>query len=195
MKLETQASRRVESSTNPEPHTPIISIFGSSRSQTENTEYQTAYELGKQLAEAGYTICNGGYGGIMEASARGASVVNGKSIGVVTEVFGATANPFITQTIVTKTLIDRLVKLIEIGDAYIIFRGATGTLLELAAVWEFMNKHLMKEKPILLYGAFWYNLVDTLKQELISEGLPISAGYITQVNSPSECVHILKTKL
>lgn len=179
----------------PKTQTPVISIFGSSRLQPGNTEYQTAYELGKQLAEAGYTICNGGYGGIMEASARGAGEMNGKSIGIITEVFGATANPFITKTIVTKTLIERLMKLIELGDAYIIFRGATGTLLELAAVWELTNKQIMKEKPILLYGAFWYHLVDTLKQEIISEGLPISAGYITQVNSPSECVQILKTKL
>ncbi len=112
-----------------------ITIFGSSRLKFGEEEFQTAYELGKQLAQSGFTICNGGYGGTMEASARGASEAGGKTIGVVCERFGTTANPFLEETIVTSTHSERLHKLIELGDAYVVLKGSTGTLLELALVW------------------------------------------------------------
>jgi uncharacterized protein (TIGR00725 family) len=49
----------------------IITVYGSSRPKFGEEEYQTAYELGKLLANSGFTVCNGGYGGTMEASAQG----------------------------------------------------------------------------------------------------------------------------
>ena len=52
----------------------VITIFGSSRPVKGDEEYQLAYEVGKQLSLAGFTVCNGGFGGIMEASARGAKM-------------------------------------------------------------------------------------------------------------------------
>lgn len=176
---------------NNQPKSRIITIFGSSRPLPGSSEYQTAYQLGKLIAEAGYIVCNGGYGGTMEASARGAIENGGKTIGVVTETFSPIANQYISQTIATKTLIERLMKLIELGDAYIVLKGATGTLLELAAVWELMNKQILKEKPIILLGSFWLPIVDIIKNELISEGFIISTKFITAVSSVDECIKLL----
>ena len=60
----------------------IVTVFGSSRPGEGDEEYLLAYEVGKNLALNGFTVCNGGYAGIMEASARGAKEAGGKTIGV-----------------------------------------------------------------------------------------------------------------
>lgn len=173
----------------------IVSVFGSSRVPQGSAEYQTAYSVGKLLAEAGCAVCNGGYGGTMEASARGAKEAGGKTIGVVTEVFSVEANPFIDEKIVTKSLIERLMKLIELGDAYIVLRGGTGTLLELAAVWEHINKRLIAEKPIITVGTFWSGVITTMKEELAWEGKVDASKHVTEASSPSEGVRLLQEKL
>ena len=38
-------------------------------------------------------------------------------------------------------------------------RGGTGTLVELAVVWEMMNKGVMQSKPIVALGQFWAPVV------------------------------------
>jgi uncharacterized protein (TIGR00725 family) len=173
----------------------IVTIFGSSKPQRGEAEYQTAYEIGKALGENGYTICNGGYGGIMEASAEGARDANGKTIGVITEHFNRTTNDYILETVRVKTLTDRLLKLIELGNAYIVLKGSTGTLLELSMAWEFMNKSVMKEKPIILFGDFWKPVADTLAPELIHEGLENVTKFIRYADNTEDCMKILKSSL
>ena len=174
---------------------PTIVVFGSSRPKAGEREYDVAYETGKLLAAAGYRICNGGYGGVMEASARGAKDAGGSTLGVVMEWFSTTANPYIDQKIVTKTLNERLLKLVELGDTYVVLQGGTGTLLELATVWEFIFKHVMKEKPIVVVGDFWSPVVNTLKDEIRRETRESAMNYITIVRSPKECIERLIGKL
>ncbi|MBI3193012.1 MAG: LOG family protein [Ignavibacteriae bacterium] len=171
-----------------------ITIFGSSRPMFGEEEYQTAYELGKLLAQSGFTICNGGYGGTMEASARGASEAKGKTIGVVCERFGTKANLFIQETIVVKNHSDRLHKLVELGDAYVVLKGSTGTLVEFAMVWEYMNKSLLKEKPIIVVGDFWKPIVETFSNELVFEGKELATKFVIIVQTVRESVVLLKQK-
>jgi len=173
----------------------IVSVFGSSRIRSNDAEYRIAHELGSLLAISGFTVCNGGYGGSMEAVAKGAKDSGGTTIGIVTEMFGTKTNPFIDQVVVTKTHADRLLKLVETGDAYIVLKGSTGTLLELAMVWEYANKGIMKNKPILVLGDFWQPVIDTLKSELAWEGAKDAAGYVAIVRSPQECISVLKRRL
>ena len=52
------------------------------------SEYQRAVLMGRVLAENGFTVCTGGYGGIMEAVARGAKQVGGKTIAIVAKELG-----------------------------------------------------------------------------------------------------------
>ena len=174
---------------------PVITVFGSSRPLPGEPEYQSAYDLGTILANAGFEICNGGYRGTMEASARGAKAGNGRTIGVVAEFFSTDANAYIDRKIVEKSLADRLMRLINLGDGYVVLKGSTGTLLELATVWEFMNKHVMREKPIILMGNFWQSVVDTLGSELRHEGLDEVVRLVTFVNSLGECVEVLRKRL
>ncbi len=173
----------------------VVTIFGSSKPKDGDPEYQTAYAVGKALAEEGYVVCNGGYGGTMEASARGATEAGGTTIGITCKFFGRQANSFIDKTLSTMTLNDRLMKLIEFGDAYIVLQGGTGTLVELATVWEYMNKRVMIPKPIIIMGSFWSPVITTLRNELIWEGMGSATQYISEAVSPQECLEILRKKL
>lgn len=169
-----------------------VTIFGSARCLPSSEEYKRAYELGALLAREGYTICNGGYSGTMEASARGAREHGGSTIGVTVATFGLTANEWIQREIRTKTLPERLLKLIELGDAYVVLRGGTGTLLELSAVWEFMNKGQMPTKPFVL-ADFWQPLVNLVEAELKFEA--VSGVPVAVATTPVGCVRALQHSL
>lgn len=142
---------------------PIVTIFGSSQAKEGETEYKEARELGRKLAEAGYTVCNGGYGGVMEASAHGAKEAGGKTIGITTEDFGGPVNRWIDQEIRMKKWNERLFKLIGTGDAYVILNGGTGTLVELFVVWEMLNKKFI-QKPTVVLGPQLQNLVEEIRK-------------------------------
>jgi len=174
----------------------IVTIFGSGRSKPETGEYRVAHDLGKELAQAGFTVCNGGYGGTMEAAARGAKQAQGRTIGIITKYFGGwSANAWIDTTEITESFTDRLMRLISIADAYVVLKGGTGTLLELAAAWELMNKNVLPHKPIVVVGSFWNGVVTTLKEELAWEGLEDCTRFVTGVETPSECAAFLKQRL
>jgi len=142
---------------------PVVTIFGSSQANESEPDYEEARGLGTALAKAGYTICNGGYGGMMEASARGAKEGGGKTIGITTEDFGGPANRWIDREIRMKKWSERLFKLIETGDAYVVFDGGTGTLVELFVLWEMSNKKFI-QKPILVLGNQLHGLVSRIRK-------------------------------
>ncbi|MEX2189751.1 MAG: LOG family protein [Bacteroidota bacterium] len=171
-----------------------ITVFGSSRCAEGSEEYKLAYELGRAIAAAGHSVCNGGFGGTMEACARGAKEAGGSTIGVTIQLFGQSANPWIDQTIRTNTLVERLLKLIELGDAFVTLRGGTGTLLELAAVWEMMNKGIIPARPLLTFEPFWTPLIRMMAEELYvwPTGSPV---IVQQVRTPEECARALEELL
>ncbi len=167
----------------------VITIFGTSNAKDGDKVFNLAYELGKLCAKNGFAIANGGYGGTMLAAAKGAKLAGGKTIGVTCSAFGRKGpNEFITENIITENLTERVAKLVEIGDAYAVLPGGTGTLLELAGIWESANKGFINPaKPIILITDFWRPLV-----ELIGAEDPDSAGYVRIACGAKETVEILK---
>jgi len=170
----------------------IITVFGSSHPSENHPDYSLAFEIGRKLASEGFITCNGGYGGIMEATARGAHECGGKTIGIITDQFGRSANPYIDEVIRVRTHIERLLKLVEMGDAYIVLRGLTGTLAELAITWEYIAKDFIRRKPLVLIGDFWESLVETVGAEFRREGLARMAELPILVKDADECIEILK---
>jgi hypothetical protein len=172
-----------------------ISVFGSSRPQPEDPEFQLAYNVGKELGTAGFVVCNGGYGGIMTASARGAKDAGSRTIGVTSTIFTRTVNQWIDREVKTQSMMERLLTLMELGDGYVVLKGGTGTLLELACVWEFINKGFIPEKPIVVLGSFWSGVVETLREELVWEGLGDCTKFVKQAGTPQECAALLTEML
>lgn len=165
-----------------------ITIFGTSRAQAGDVIFTLAMETGRLLAQAGFTIANGGYGGTMLATAKGADEAGGETIGVTCSAFKSSkANKYVTREIVTKSLDERLDTLVKLGQAYIVLPGGTGTLLELAKVWELKNKGFLKaDKPIILLGEFWKPLV-----ELIATDDADSIRFVKLADEPKQAVEMI----
>ncbi len=180
-----------------------VTVFGSSLPAEGSAAYEEARRLGRLLAGRGFAICNGGYGGLMEASARGAREAGGHTIGVTCTTWPGAANRWIVEEVRAASFLERLTTLIERGDAYVVLPGGTGTLAELALVWEMMNKSALARsvggrKPLLVMAPYWQPVMDCLEQEggLNSPGAKWRApamDAITRVHSPEEVLENLES--
>jgi uncharacterized protein (TIGR00730 family) len=171
----------------------IITIFGSSKPVNNEEQYLTAYNLGKQLALSGFDICTGGFNGIMEAASKGAVEGGSEAIGVTVNLWNGRTNKYLTKEIVCETLFERIDKLIEIGDGFVVLQGGTGTLLELAAVWEYFNKGLLDQKPIACHSKIWKVIVSEMNEQMKLEGRNFEM--VKAFDSTEEITNYLKANL
>jgi len=142
----------------------IITVFGSSRPREGDAEYEEARELGRYLAQRGLAVCSGGYGGVMEGVSRGAKEAGGTTYGITAEFFHRQANNWVDNEIRMKTWDERLFELIRLADGFVVCKGGTGTLAELAMVWEMLNKSVIPGKPIAVIGDFWQPILDRVRE-------------------------------
>ena len=147
----------------------FVTVFGSSVPQPGDAEYEYAYQLGKKLAQNNINVCSGGFQGIMDAVSKGAREGGAEAVGVTLDIYNVHASKFLSQEIKCHTLFDRLKNLIEIGDAYIVLQGGTGTLLELALVWEYMNKNMIQTKPFACHSSLWKGIVELMEKQITKE--------------------------
>jgi len=160
----------------------VVSVFGANDAVEGDYAFLQAHEVGKTLARLGYKVANGGYGGTMEASSRGAKSQFGDTIGVTCSIWKTSPNPYIDREIRTDSLKERLETLIQAGTSgYVILPGATGTLAELACVWEMTAKGLLERRPIVCMGDFWRPVLD-----LMAEERPSCAQYVCCAETPRE---------
>lgn len=150
-------------------------MFGSSRPREGDADYQEARLLGRTLAEHGFAVCSGGYGGVMAAASRGAKEAGGKTYGVTAEFFpGARANPWIDMEVRKRTWEERLFELIQRADGFVACKGGTGTLAELAVVWEMINKSVIRAKPFVVLGDFWRPILERVREVELGHAGPWS---------------------
>ena len=142
----------------------IITVFGSSRPREGDSHYALARNLGAALAVRGFTVCSGGYGGVMEAASRGAKEADGHTLAVTAEFFRARANRWVDEEVRVATWQERLFELVRRGSGYVACPGGTGTLVELAVVWEMINKRVMRDKPFVALGDFWQPIIDRVRE-------------------------------
>lgn len=172
---------------------PVVCIFGSYAPVSGEPLWQQAYAIGHALAQAGYTVANGGYDGIMHASAKGAKDAGGKTIGVTCSVFGKgrgkelKANPCIDHEIEHTDVLLRIKEMMLMSAAYVILEGGTGTLSEFGIVWEYLCKGLIPPRPIFVVGEFWLPLVQTIRQVR-----PKHCDCIHPVQSAGEIIAVLR---
>src|SRR5207253_9775244 len=114
---------------------PMVTIFGGSKCDEHSAEYQEAHRVGELLADAGFTICTGGYVGVMEAASRGAHERGGRVLGIVMNQFKAEPNRYLTDKVATPHFYERLQRLITRSVGFIAVRGGIGMVTELSLVW------------------------------------------------------------
>jgi hypothetical protein len=143
------------------------------------------------LAQNNYTVCSGGYGGIMEAVSKGAKSENGNTIGITLDIPDRNPNEYIDENVIMPNWVERLMELIALGDAYVIFKGGSGTLVELSAAIEMMNKKVMKDKLIMFYKRFWEKTIRTIKDNSRSLTKLINQRTVF-INSPKILIETLR---
>jgi len=175
------------------PH-PIISIFGGSRCQPGDWEYQEAERLGRQLAEAGYTVCTGGYAGVMEAANRGAWLAGGDSWGITVDVFSEPPNPYLSREIRTRDLLERLKVVSELAQGFVALRGGIGTLAEVALFWNLaLLGQATPNRPVILLGECWDPILASLLEHLAFRPKDLSA--VVRVRSAEEAVREISRRV
>jgi uncharacterized protein (TIGR00730 family) len=171
----------------------IITVFGSSRPSQGDARYAQARALGAALARKGFLVCSGGYAGTMEAVSRGAKEAGGRTLAVTAECFRAQANQWVDEEIRVQTWQERLFELVQRGRGYIACPGGTGTLVELAMVWEMLNKGVMRHKPLVVLGNFWQPIIERVRGVQGSDPSPRGEPVIRVASSPAHAAAYLAT--
>src|SRR5881392_4396250 len=176
----------------PQNEGKIVTIFGGSKCGHDSTEYKEALKLGGLLAEAGYTICTGGYLGVMEAASRGAREAGGRVLGIVMNQFKAEPNRYLTDKVATPHFCERLQRLITRSVGFIAVRGGMGTVTELSLVWNKIQTKVIGPRPLVLLGECWPPIVREWQENLVVSEADISA--LDFASTAEEAVAIVKHK-
>lgn len=173
-----------------------ISYFGFADAAPNDPLYKEAYECAKFIASKGLVTINGGGPGVMRAVSEGAKAAGGKTIGVtfypkdITNFEGRDPENPMDEEIVTKNYLERTLKLLELGDAYLIFRGGTGTISEFGMAWGLARLYFGHHKPLILYGSYWNNIIKAFKDNMRIR--PEDMKVYRVVNSPQQAYEAIE---
>jgi hypothetical protein len=181
----------------PKPLIKNIAFFGDSQLPESNLVYKEAYEIAKMLAKEGFTIVDGGGPGIMNAATQGAEAADGETIAVTfypkdaPGFEGRYVGNIVDKEIKTTNYIDRMFKLMEHADMFIIFKGGSGTISEFGTAWVLAKLYYGHHKPFILFGDFWHEIINAIKKNMnIDE---IELGVFRIVEKQQDVVPTIKT--
>ena len=173
-------------------HEKIVTIFGGSKCDESCAEYAQARRVGQLLAEAGFTICTGGYLGVMEAASRGAREKGGRVLGIVMNQFKAEPNRYLTDKVASAHFYERLQNLITRSLGFIALRGGMGTVTEVSLVWNKIQTRVIEPRPLVLLGDCWPPLVEAWCKHLAVSEQDVS--YLDFAETPEQAVQIIIEK-
>jgi uncharacterized protein (TIGR00725 family) len=145
----------------------IIGVIGAGSAGDEIIK--SAEEVGRLIAKKGFLLINGGMGGVMEASARGAMEAGGTTIGILPSPDRHSANPYIGIPIATSFGEARNLIIIRTADLLIALGGEYGTLSEIAFA-------LKMEKPVI--GLNSWDIPGVVKAKTPVEAMEIAEGLL-----------------
>lgn len=141
----------------------FIAVYGGAAVEKGSPRWIEAYKTGVELAKRGAIVYNGGYGGVMEASAAGARSVGGTTIGVTCNNLPVDAvNPEIQYEWKVNRWDQRLLALVWLADGYAVMQGSSGTLVELSMVVETQFKGFIPARPIVCMRDYWKPVVERI---------------------------------
>ena len=150
-----------------------VAIFGYANTDNKDGLFKDVFEVSKRLAEASYTVVDGGGPGVMLAASLGAKEGGGKVIGVTLypkdmENFeGKDPKNLLDKEIKTENYIERTLTLLKQGQVYVIFKGGTGTISEFGMAWGLARLYFGHHKPLILYGKFWHKIIKAFKENML----------------------------
>jgi uncharacterized protein (TIGR00730 family) len=175
-----------------EPNERIVTIFGGSKCREADVAYGEALKVGELLADSGFTICTGGYSGVMEAASRGAHGRGGRVIGVTMTQFKYEPNRYLTEKLPSAHFYERLQRLIVRSVGYIALRGGMGTVTEISLVWNKMQTRVLDPRPLVLLGDCWPPVVEAWQRHLAVNEADVAI--LNFARTPEDAVAIIKEK-
>jgi uncharacterized protein (TIGR00730 family) len=149
---------------------PAVAVFGSSRMKAGSPYFEKAVELGRKLADQGFSVITGGGPGIMEGANRGALEGKGKSVGLNIEIPPEQQpNKYQDLSLSFRYFFIRKLMFVKYSIAFIIFPGGFGTMDELFEALTLSQTKRIGVFPIVLFGRdYWRGLIDWFKSTLIA---------------------------
>lgn len=135
-------------------HRPGVTIFGSARTQRDDSHYHAAEVTARLLAKEGFVVITGGGPGIMEAANKGATEAGGESIGCNIELpFEQGMNEYVQVPINFRYFFVRKTMFVKYAEAFIIFPGGFGTMDELFESLTLIQTGKVRDFPVILFGS------------------------------------------
>lgn len=156
----------------PRPIIKNIAFFGDAALTSDDITYKDAFSIAATLAAEGFTVVNGGGPGVMQAATSGAESVNGETLAVTFYPHNAPGfegryiGNRVDKEIKTNNYIERMFKLLEHADMFIIFKGGSGTISEFGTAWVLAKLYYRHHKPFILYGEFWHEIINAFKKNM-----------------------------
>ena len=147
-----------------------ITVFGGSQADSGGTLYRQAYDLGRSLAQSGFGVISGGYGGTMEAVSRGAREAGGQAIGITLAAFdqrGLRANRWLSAEHKAEDYLKRLAELTGRASGFVALKGGVGTLSEVSITLSLLQIGEIAGKPLVLLGGCWEPYLDVLREQFL----------------------------
>lgn len=173
-----------------------ISYFCFADTSPSDPLYNESYECAKFLAGKGYVTINGGGPGSMRAISEGAKAGGGTVIGTtfypkdISNFEGRDPNNPLDQEIITNNYLERTLKLLELGDVYVVMKGGTGTISEFGMAWGLARLYYGHHKPLILYGKFWNEIIKAFIDNMRIRPEDLKVYQI--VNTPEEAFEAIK---
>lgn len=169
-----------------------VTIFGYSEAKPDDLLYQDVFKTARLLAEAGFVVVNGAGPGVMRAASEGAKTGGGRVIGVSFKPRGMIRfegrdpkNP-VDEEIIVSDYVERTLKLLELGDVYIVFQGGTGTISEFGMAWGLARLYFGQHKPLILFGSWWHEILEAFGRNMCLRPEELQVYRI--VNTPQEAL-------
>ncbi|MBC2840259.1 TIGR00730 family Rossman fold protein [Robiginitalea sp. SC105] len=174
---------------------PCVTVFGSARFTPDNPYYKQAEEVGKALAELGFTTMTGGGPGIMEAANKGAYENHGYSVGCnIVLPREQHPNPYLHKWIDIPYFFVRKFMLMKYSYAFVVMPGGMGTLDELFEAVTLIQTGMIEDFPVILFGRKYHReLYDHIQMMAKNESIsPTDPELIFLTDSVAEMTEHLR---
>ena len=168
-----------------------VTIFGSARFEEDHRFYRLAHDVGRCLAESGYTVVTGGGPGVMEAANRGAQEAGGLSVGCnIVLPHEQKPNPYLDRCIEFDYFFVRKVMLLKYSVGFLFLPGGFGTLDEVFETATLIQTGKMSQFPMVAMGSdYWFELIDFIRKAMLKEGtIRDDEVQVFQTDSPPDAV-------
>jgi uncharacterized protein (TIGR00730 family) len=151
---------------------PAVTVFGSARTEADDSVYELARSIGRKLAERGFAVITGGGPGAMEAANRGCQEGGGLSVGCNIELPHEQAlNQYVDLGVEFRYFFARKTMFVKYADAFVILPGGFGTLDELFEALVLIQTGKVRDFPVVLVGTeYWEGLVKWLRDVQLPAG-------------------------